>query len=200
MHVYFLIDRSGSMQGRWDETLGAVNGYVSSLSEGGDIAGMRVSVAFFDGNEPFALVRDDKALKKWKPLTDADATPRGMTPLFDAIGQLSALVAEDAPEKATVVVVTDGNENSSTEMNAKTAKAAFDRMRKQGFDVVFLGADFDAFDQAASVGTSREHTLNMTEDNYAPAMAVLSKRTRSYAANGKVESFSEADRAAARGE
>jgi len=200
MQVYFLIDRSGSMASRWDETLGAVNGYVSNLAESDDVTDARISVAFFDGNEPFALVRKNKALKKWKPLTEADATPRGMTPLFDAIGQLAAMVTKDAPEKAAVVVVTDGAENSSQEMNSTTAKAALDAMRKRGFDVVFLGADFDAFDQAASVGTSAGQTLNMTESNYDSAMKVMAKRTLAYASSGKVKEFSQKERRSARGE
>ena len=200
MHVYFLIDRSGSMGIRWDETLGAVNGYVDMLRDGGGIKNARISVAFFDGNEPFALARKAQALKVWKNLTDADATPRGMTPLFDAIGQLSGLVAADQPQKATVVIVTDGAENASSEIDQPGAKAALDQMRKGGFDVVFLGADFDAFSQAASVGTQAGQTLNMTADNYAPAMAVMAKRTRAYSASGKVKGFTEADRATARGD
>ena len=200
MHVYFLIDRSGSMETRWGETLGAVNGYASMLRDGEGAANTRMNVAFFDGNEPFAVARAGQSLDAWKDLTDADATPRGMTPLYDAIGQLSGLVAGDKPEKATVVIVTDGAENASKETTQKGALATLKRMEKQGFDIVFLGADFDAISQAARVGRSRDQTLNMTEGNYDEAMGVLASRTRKYASTGKVASFTESERKKARGE
>jgi hypothetical protein len=34
MHVYMLLDRSGSMSDRWAEALGAINSYVADLAEG----------------------------------------------------------------------------------------------------------------------------------------------------------------------
>ena len=46
-------------------------------------------------------------------MTAAEASPRGMTPLFDAVGRLTALADADAPERAVLVVMTDGKDESS---------------------------------------------------------------------------------------
>ena len=73
-------------------------------------------------------------------------------------------------------------------------------MRDKNFDVVFLGADFDAFGEAASVGTQAGQTLNMTAGSYGVAAASLAERTSMYAKTGAIADFSDDDRRIAKGE
>lgn len=185
MKVYLLIDQSGSMARNWTETIGAVNSYIRGLSEN-QIKGLRFNVAAFDSDAGlrFTELRRDVKPGDWGDITNKDAEPRGMTPLFDAIGKLAGWVSADKPKRATVAIITDGEENASREVKKSDAKAMLDKMREQGFDVVFLGADFDAFGEAASVGVAAGQTLNMTAGNYGAAMAELSTRTTAYASSG----------------
>lgn len=199
MRSYILIDRSGSMASNWAETLGSVNGYVETLAKDGGTKKTKITVAFFDDTEPFAVARTDVKAKDWTALTDADATPRGTTPLFDAVGSLANLIDKADPKRASVVVVTDGVENASKEVSKEAAKARLDAMRKKGYDVVFLGADFDAFNQAGSLGNATGQTINAAKGSYAATMSMLASRTSAYAQSGKVADFTNDDRKRAAG-
>ncbi|WP_144378491.1 VWA domain-containing protein [Mesorhizobium amorphae] len=199
LSVYLLIDRSGSMASRWDETIGAVNNYIATLAADKATKKAKATVAVFDASGPinFDILRRGEDVGSWTALSVKEASPRGMTPLFDAIGRLSTLVNEDAPAKAVVAVVTDGAENCSRELTRESAKASLDALRAKGFQVVFLGADFDAFGQAASVGTQKGQTISMNSGSYAGTMRSMAAQTASYATSGATMSWSEEDRAKA---
>lgn len=200
LSVYILLDRTGSMQVRWVEALSSVNAYVEKLAK--DKAKAAVTLALFDrhANGPqFDVIRDKQSPADWKPVSDADATPRGDTPLYDAVGKLVNLAEQENSEKAVLVVMTDGQENSSREMTRESAKAALERCKRRGWQVVFLGADFDAVTQASTVGVMRANSLNMSVGNYAATMDSLGEKTVAYAASGSGISFSEADRQLATG-
>lgn len=199
MKAYILLDRSGSMQTRWGETIGALNAYVSGLSGAKATKKTEVTVAAFDNQDPYLVVRQSVKASDWTPISPIEVSPRGMTPLFDAIGKLVTAVRTDAPKKATVVIITDGAENGSQEIKKDAAKAMLDDMRAKNFDVVFIGADFDAFAQGSGLGNAAGSTLNMKSGSYGDAMNVLATRSMAYAAGGAVMSFSDDDRKRAGG-
>jgi Mg-chelatase subunit ChlD len=192
LNAYILLDRSGSMSSRWSEALSSINVYVAELAK--DPA--KVTLATFDGHDglQFDVIRDDVAANEWEPATDKDATPRGMTPLFDALGRIVALAEKANPDKAVIVVMTDGAENQSREVTKQGAKAALDRCKGRNWQVVFLGADFDAFGEAAKVGVAGAQTLNMAAGNYKASMEGLAAQTRCYFSAGESMSFSDEDR------
>ena len=202
-HAYILLDRTGSMSGIWAEALGSVNAYVHALAKPEDGAapeqGEKVTLAVFDHQAglQFDVLRRGVALADWKNVSDADATPRGMTPLFDAIARIVALAEADQPARAILVIMTDGAENASTEVTRDGAKAALDRARERGWEVVFLGADFAKFGDAAAVGVSRSKAMAMSPGMFEDTMNLLAKKTRHYysAASAPVD-FDEADRKA----
>jgi len=150
------------MASRWSEALGSINTYVDELAKAKETKKAAVTLATFDSSATtlFEIIRDSAPVKSWEKVTDKDATPRGGTPLFDAIGKLMARAEADKPEKASIVIMTDGHENASREMSRDAAKATLDRARGKGWPVIFMGADFDAMSQASSVGTQFGQTLN----------------------------------------
>lgn len=200
MNIYMLLDRTGSMSRKWDETLSSINGYVDDLKKNKTKAS--ITLAMFDHHAGFKfdIIRKDVKPKDWKKVTNDDAAPRGTTPLHDAIGRIVSMAESDKPKKAVVVVMTDGLENASREMNRDAAKACLDRCRDRKWQVVFLGADFDAFGQAAGVGTKADQTLNMSAGHYGAAMRSLSTATAAYASSGRAMSWSDEDRKRAAGQ
>ncbi|WP_191058422.1 vWA domain-containing protein [Geminicoccus harenae] len=198
LNAYILLDRSGSMAHRWVEALGAVNGYAAKLAKWGSV---RLTVATFDGLDglQFEVPRDGVLAANWLPLTGQEAEPRGNTPLFDAVGRLVRRAELAGAERTSIVVMTDGEENASTELTQKGAKMALARCRKRGWDVVFLGADFDAFSQAASVGVAAGVTLNTASGHLAASLDVLAARAERYAECGDIAAFTEAEREQAAG-
>lgn len=192
MHAYILLDRTGSMQSIWSEALGSVNAYVKALAEGDAYA----TLAVFDAHEglQFDVLRAGVPVQTWQEVTDRDATPRGMTPLFDAIGRIIALAEKDAPEKAVIVVMTDGAENASREMKKDDVKAALDRVTKKGWQTVFLGAEFGNFSDADAVGVAGGQQVAMAAGQFAGSMKMMAAKSRRYFDAGESIEFNEEDR------
>ena len=202
VHSYILLDRTGSMSDIWEEALGSVNAYAASVGEAdeGEIDGedieTDVTLAVFDYQEgmQFDVLRDSVKAEDWNDVTDDEANPRGMTPLFDAIGRMVSLAEADQPEKAVIVIMTDGLENSSRELTKDGAKAALARAEAKGWEVVFLGAEFASFDDAESVGMDARKTMAVGQGS----MSALAKKSRAYGKGEEAEiEFNEEDRALA---
>ena len=204
MNAYILLDRTGSMSSIWDEALNSVNVYAASLAtkeedEVGDVDAA-ITFAVFDAQDglQFDVLRKQASAKAWNNVTNKEANPRGMTPLFDAIGRIVSLAEADDPEKAILVIMTDGHENSSRELTMGGAKAALDRARAKGWEVVFLGAEFANFADAEGVGNARSQNMAVSKDKLGVTMDRLAKQSRSYAKGEQDEIiFDEEDRAAA---
>ncbi len=201
VHSYILLDRTGSMGPIWDEALGSVNAYVEALSkpETGALPdpGEKVTLALFDHHSglQFDVIRKGVLLPDWKQVTNDDATPRGMTPLFDALARTVALAEADNPGRAVIVVMTDGAENASVEVTKDGARAALDRARARGWEVVFLGADFAKFADADSVGVAGSKSMAMAPGMFEGSMRKLAAKNRAYfAAEAASVDFDEEDR------
>jgi von Willebrand factor type A domain len=185
MNVYFLLDRSGSMSTDWVEVIGSVNEYMKKLQP----ADM-IHMAVFD-NE-YDVIRDCPA-EHWADITDADAQPRGMTALYDSCGKIMRQAEEDAVERTILVVMTDGHENASREFTRESIKAKIeDWETNKKWEVVFLGASFDAVESvSSSLGGSMSKTANFSAGNYARGFDALAVSTSAYGVSGQSISFSD---------
>ena len=206
VHSYILLDRTGSMSSIWDEALTSVNTYAASVGEAdeGEIDGAdirtEVTLAICDDKAgmQFDVLRDKVTAEDWTDVTNNEANPRGMTPLFDAIGRIVSRAEADNPEKAVIVIMTDGLENSSRELTRDGAKAALDRAEAKGWEVVFLGAEFARFDDAEAVGVSASKTMAVGQGSMRESMSALAKKSRAYGKGEEAEIiFDDEDRAIA---
>ena len=181
MKTYFLIDRSGSMASRWEETMQALKAYASEMKKGS------VHLTVFDkfGGEPvLRVITEHEKLSKWSiDKTMKAIQPRGMTPLNDAVGLFASNILSNKNKKVAIVIVTDGMENASTEYTQAKAKALLQECRDRTYDVVFLGADFENAQQAADLGNKSGQTITMTTGNYVATAGTLAARHKSYALN-----------------
>lgn len=134
----------------------------------------------------------------WTEVTDDEVSPRGMTPLFDAINRTISLAERDNPDKAVIVIMTDGQENSSKEVTHAGAKAALDRAEKRGWEVVFLGAEFANFGDADAVGVSSNKQMAVSAGSLSVTQERLAKKARDYGKGEAAEiEFDAEDRAVA---
>lgn len=181
-HSYILLDRTGSMSPIWTEALSSVNAYAANLASGAGDVVPQVTLAVFDAQDglQFDVLRRSVAPADWKEVTDKEASPRGMTPLFDAIARLIAMAEADNPQKAVIVVMTDGEENASREVTKDGVKAALERAGKRGWEVVFLGAEFSNFSDADSVGISADRSMAMGAGRMSGSMAKLARKSQAY--------------------
>lgn len=187
MNVYILLDRSGSMAGLWDEALGSINSYVAKLKKKDN-----VFLSAFD-NE-YEVVRDCKA-EGWVDITNDDLQPRGMTALYDSCGKIMAKAEEDGAKKTILVVMTDGHENASREHSQASIKARIKQFEDKKWEVIFLGANFDAVDSVSGgLGLMASKSMNIAAGNLSRGFDTLSSYTSMYAATGQAINFTQDDK------
>jgi uncharacterized protein YegL len=143
VHVAFVLDKSGSMQAVEEAVVEGYNDYLLELREqGGETF---FSLTTFDTQ--FEHVCVGEPLATVARLDSRSYRPGGLTALYDAIGHTvlrtdQRLQAEGrGEEKALVVVMTDGFENSSTDYDAHTIAELVRRYdERPNWTFVYLGA------------------------------------------------------------
>lgn len=196
-HDFILLDRSGSMKTLWEEALGAVNSYVKKLGQ--DNVDTGVTLAVFDspsqgGPMDFTVVRERITPSTWHEVVTAEVEPRGFTPLNDATCQIVNLAKAGNYDKVAIIIMTDGAENASKEFTVTQAKLLLDQCRARGWQVVFLGANFDNAAQAASYGNSMRSTVQVAPGNLAAASATVATARASYSATGATMGFTDEEK------
>lgn len=200
-HDFILLDRSGSMVSLWTEALSSVNGYVKKLAD--EKVDTGVTLVTFDspeGKMVFDVIRDRIIPSTWREVTKEEASPRGFTPLNDAVGKIVDRANAGAPngqkyDKVAIIIMTDGQENASRELDVNQAKKLLDDCRAKGWQVVFLGANFDNAAQAASYNTQSQHTVRSTAANLRQTMSVMASKRAVYgsAVAGSAEAMTSMD-------
>lgn len=187
MNVYILLDRSGSMSGLWTEAINSINSYVEGLKKTD-----KVHLSVFDHS--YETVRDVK-VKDWTPLDEKEVQPRGMTALYDSCGKIMSQAEMDNAKKTILVVMTDGHENSSKEYSQITIKQKVKQFEDRKWEVIFLGANFDAVDSVSgSFGVVASKSMNIAAGNMFDAMSTLRSYTQSYSTTGASINFSDEDK------
>jgi hypothetical protein len=193
-----------------DKTIDAVNEYAKALAADTN-TDAACSLSLFDtianiGNgtslaQCMALdcVIDGKPIKDWPALTRETYQPRGATPLNDAvIATIDRMEKEwhRPEERISLVIMTDGHENSSAHTNADV-KAAIERVQGKGWMVVFLGANIDSFAEGVQQrGTHAANTMDWAAQNVGVAMQSVVRSHAAYAATGQASmaGFTEEER------
>lgn len=152
--ICLILDRSGSMAGREADVIGGVNTFIDEQKKLPDPA--RIAMVRFDSSA-VERFRPMQALAEVQHLTPSDYQPRGGTPLLDAIGKTLVDLEGDwkaeQPERAILVIVTDGQENESHEYTKAKIKEMIEARQASGkWAIVYLGANVDAFAEAGSMG------------------------------------------------
>lgn len=190
LSVYVALDRSGSMQGeRWTHAIDSINEYINGLKKE-KIEG-EVNVTAFDTNgTAVRLVElvEGQSIAYYEPLTHDAATPSGMTPLFDAAANVMDRALENNADRTIVVIMTDGEENSSREYNQAKIKDKVKLLEAKKWEVVFLGANFDVTAYTAGSGLSMQKQRSVDFSNQIQRTAMqadLTSSTVAYAKAGK---------------
>ena len=155
--LVFILDRSGSMAGLEDDTIGGFNAMIEKQKhESGEAL---VSTVLFDGERE--VIHDRMDIQKIPPMTRKQYYVRGCTALLDAVGNAIHHIGnvhkyareEDRPEKTLFVITTDGMENASRQYSYEKLKAMIERQKETcGWEFIFLGANIDAAREAARFG------------------------------------------------
>ncbi|MGB3772143.1 MAG: VWA domain-containing protein [Rhodococcus sp. (in: high G+C Gram-positive bacteria)] len=198
--VAALLDRSGSMVSIADDTCGGFDTFIDA--ERGHDGTTVVTLGHFDNH--YEVVYDSKPIDQVGPL---ELVPRGGTALYDAVGKfvtdvgvaLAAKPESERPGSITVLVMTDGHENSSVEWSHQAVRQLIEQQETQyGWDFVFLGANMDAVETGAAMGFKADKSLTYAANAEGvgaafSAMADYQDRKRAYGVQ-MAEGFSAEDR------
>ena len=180
--LVFILDRSGSMAGLENDTIGGFNSMIEKQKqEAGEAI---VSTVLFDHQQE--VIHDRVDIQDVKPMTRSDYYVRGSTALLDAMGKAIHHIGnvhkyareEDRPEKTLFIITTDGMENSSRRYSYDKVKKMVERQKeKYGWEFLFLGANIDAIEVAGRFGISADRAVNYECDAVGTAVnyKVLSK-------------------------
>jgi len=197
VHIYFVLDRSGSMASIQQDVIGGFNRFVEEQRE--QEGKCRLTLVQFDNQDPHEIVYDAVKIDDVQPLTAATFVPRGMTPLMDAEGwtlnraksrEAERAAAGKKAEAVLFVTFTDGAENASQEWDHKALSAAKRDAEKDGMAFTYLGAGHDAYSQAHRVGTHAASVQNFAADSQGVAatygsLSDVSRKVRGRAAKGQ---------------
>jgi hypothetical protein len=156
-----IIDRSGSMTGKEEDVVGGVNNFITDQQKLPDPAVIEL-IRFDHEYDVFQPACD---LKDAQPLKREDYIPRGSTALLDAVGRtlgsLDEVWAKHQPDRAIVVIITDGHENASREFTKSKIKAMIETREASGkWAFLYFGADAAAFAEAGGIGISMTNTAS----------------------------------------
>jgi hypothetical protein len=183
-HLYFLLDRSGSMQSIREDTVGGFDAFVAEQR----VAPGRCKVTLAQFDDRYDEVYADLDLAAVPPL---DLQPRGRTALLDSLGRLivtagerlAALREDRRPGSVVVGVMTDGYENASVDWDHPRIKALIEQQaRDYAWQFLYLGADQDAIEVGAQMGFKRDKSMTYARGRSRQAMAAMSSNVASYRA------------------
>lgn len=204
-HDFILLDRSGSMGSQWSEAINSVNVYVKKLAD--DNVDTGVTLAVFDtgpvGTLDFNVLRDRIVPTTWLPVTETEVAPRNTTPLNDATARIVSLAKAGNYDKCAIIIMTDGMENASREYRGSKGTAAIramlDECRNRGWQVIFLGANFDNAAQALDYGNAALATVEVATANLGATTRSLASKRADYGSGIAASmSFTDAEKARAK--
>lgn len=175
--LVIISDRSGSMHLSAQEAAGAINSLVQDQTK--KEGELKVTLAEF--NHKYNLVTDavdGKEFPEYKLL------PSGFTALYDAVGYTIANVGnrlantpeDQKPGLVSVVISTDGYENSSKEYTLERIKDMIKEQKdKYSWSFTFLGVDLEET-VGTSMGIDEQNVVKISRNNTGKSMNMYNSK------------------------
>lgn len=168
--LVFILDRSGSMSGLEDDTIGGYNALLEKQKkEAGEAI---ITTVLFD--DKYELLHDRINLRGVEAITDKEYYVRGTTALLDAVGKTINKVRnvqkhtnqDEQAEHVMFVITTDGMENASREYSYEKVNKLINHQKENyGWEFIFLGANIDAIVTAERFGIDKDRAANYHADS-----------------------------------
>ena len=152
MDIVFLLDRSGSMHGSENDTIGGYNSYIENQRKND----VKVTTVLFD-NE-YEILHNRKNIKEVNNLTNKEYYVRGCTALLDAIGKTIKIMDASDSKKVMFVITTDGLENASIEYTKEQIKELIEG--HSNWEFIYIGANIDSYSVGTKLGIKESNIAN----------------------------------------
>lgn len=207
--ITFVLDRSGSMASRRQETIDGFNTFIEEQKKvdgRATVSLVQFDNEFEDTERYDAMAFQGMDLHNVPRLMPNKFVPRGATALRDAIGltvdnvgrRLSSMAEHERPSKVLIVIMSDGMENASkTYSQGRLRGMVTHQQDAYSWNFVFIGTNQDSVLTAGSYGINAGNAMNYDAERGGTTSAFLgmSKSVGAYRASGQTRSRSIADMA-----
>ena len=169
--LVFIIDRSGSMSGLEQDTIGGFNNLLQKQRK--EVGDAVVSVVLFD--HVTEVLYDRVNIRRVEPMNDKQYFVRGSTAFQDALGGAIHHIKnvhryireEDVPAKTLFIITTDGMENSSRRYSLKEVRRMVEEQQeKENWEFLYYGANLDAVQEARKFGIQANRAVRFENDSF----------------------------------
>jgi hypothetical protein len=178
--IAVILDESGSMKSCWGPTIAGFNEFVKSQREVKNAGAAYLTLNKFNGYTT-TTVYSGLDINEVPDLNESTYSPSGGTNLLDSIGntikQIDAVLAKtDEANRpgVTILIMTDGEENSSRTYSNADIKDMVKAAETSDFSFVFLGANIDSFKVGSAFGMSAQNTAQYSTQNMAATLNTVS--------------------------
>ncbi len=192
--VYNLIilDESGSMSCVTKQTINGCNETINTIKSTQQKYAANqehyISIYAFqsNGNVPSRYLVKNIPASAAEHISDSDYSPWGATPLYDAVGsclsELKLMANKGTDVLASVTIITDGEENSSTQYTQHKVHGMISQLKELGWNFNFIGANIDvkATAQALAIDEDNAISFDQSEEGTQQMFSNLAKSHACY--------------------
>lgn len=182
-YYHLILDKSGSMNSHYNETLEGLNEKllsIQNIQKRNPEIPIYVSLTLFSDSPE--LVFENVPANELQPLTKTDYVLDGMTGLLDAVGtvvnRMEYLLNRQIRENnanAMVVIFTDGMENASRMYTYDQVGAKIKALEESNrWSFAFVGADMDAWSAARRLNFEQSKVYSSRKSNVKETMEFMS--------------------------
>ena len=188
----FILDKSGSMESVAKETREGFNEQVQELKENADkYSDQEFYATFITFNGTAELIFLNEKVSELYELKEDDYVPGGTTALFDALNLGLTKVVDDLGDElkednsvvdaaVSVVVMTDGYENTSSYANINKVPGMIKELQGTGkWTFAYIGANQDVEAMAKKMNIPVSNTMAYTSDQNGTKRAFAAMRMSS---------------------
>jgi len=185
-YYLLIVDSSSSMTSLTDTTISGVNEQIDSIKQlEKEFPDQEYVMDFIHFNSNVTVAYTDKKASLLEHINNDSYKCFGMTALLDAMGKgiqdLNSRIQkeiESGDASAVVVIITDGEENSSHTFDGKKIKSIIEELQNTGrWTFTFVGANIDSITTAQNYGINLKNVMSFSADS--------SSNTRVYGAMSK---------------
>ncbi len=171
--LVFIMDKSGSMAGKEEDSVGGFNATIEEQKEKGNE--VYVTAVLFSDNHEIVIDRMD--IREVKKMQRSDFRVGGCTALVDTIGYTIEHIGKvqhydrsGKIDNTVFVIITDGLENASHRFSSDEVKKMIKAKEETGWKFLFLGANIDAVETAARFGIGHDRAVTFHNDGQGQAL------------------------------
>jgi hypothetical protein len=172
-YYLLIVDASSSMSPLTKSTISGVNEQIDSIKQlEKDFPDQKYNMSFMHFNSAVTIEYTERKASSLEYITESNYKCSGMTALLDAIGVGVRNLNEKISDKiasgeaaAVVVIITDGEENSSREFDGSKIKSMIEELQSTNrWTFTFVGANIDSISTASRYGIDVKNVMQFSAD------------------------------------